>query len=220
LKVRRGTAAHDLEHRCYRPLARSEDGAGEQDLYVLPHWSGKDGGKDANNTGECDWSPRSGGRWRASGAAPSATASCWCTWADRVPALHRSPPPHCMVCLPLKALIDNIQPHGWAPHARQPRMGLAAQGKEGVSQGWGFGAGRAKAKAGNHPDRVDSHQQVEAFIPPQTVTPADSGKPGQPTSPETLGIPCGDARAIQRFRQAVLSARIWTRCRKHTTRVS
>ena len=32
LKVRRCTAAHGLEHRCYRPLTRGKDGAGEQDF--------------------------------------------------------------------------------------------------------------------------------------------------------------------------------------------
>ena len=108
-------------------------------------------------------------------------------------------PPHRMVCLPLKALIDDIRPQGWAPHTWQPRVGLAAQGKEGVGQGWVFGAGRAKAKAGNHLDWVDGQQQVEAFIPPQTVTPADIGQPGQPAGPATLRIPRRDARAVQRF---------------------
>ena len=35
-------------------LTRSEDGTGQQDFHVLPNGSGKDGGKDSNDTGEGD----------------------------------------------------------------------------------------------------------------------------------------------------------------------
>ena len=54
LKVQCGTTAHNLEDRGHRPLPRSKDGASEKDFDVLPYRSGKDGGKDANNTGEGD----------------------------------------------------------------------------------------------------------------------------------------------------------------------
>jgi hypothetical protein len=54
LKVGRGTAAHNLEHRRHRPLPRSKDGAGEEDFHVLPHRAGKDGGQDANDTDKGD----------------------------------------------------------------------------------------------------------------------------------------------------------------------
>jgi hypothetical protein len=54
LKVRRGAAAHDLENCRHRPLARGEDGPGEEHFDVWPHGSGKDWGKDANDTDEGD----------------------------------------------------------------------------------------------------------------------------------------------------------------------
>src|SRR5262245_20690302 len=40
-------------------------------------------------------------------------------------------PPHRLVGLALKALIDDIGTTGRGSHARQSRMGMAAQGKEG-----------------------------------------------------------------------------------------
>ena len=54
VNVRRGAEAHDLEHRRHRPLARGQDSAGDEDFHVWPHRWGKDGGKDANDTGERD----------------------------------------------------------------------------------------------------------------------------------------------------------------------
>jgi hypothetical protein len=54
LKVRRSAAAHDLEHRCHRPLARGQDGASEQDFHVWPDRSRKDGDEDANDTAKGD----------------------------------------------------------------------------------------------------------------------------------------------------------------------
>src|SRR5262249_18459014 len=54
LKVRRGTASHHLENRRDCPLPRRKDSTGQQDFHVLANRSGKDGGKDANDTGEGD----------------------------------------------------------------------------------------------------------------------------------------------------------------------
>jgi len=45
LKVRGGAAAHALQSRRHRPLARGENGAGEADLHVVPNRSRKDGAK-------------------------------------------------------------------------------------------------------------------------------------------------------------------------------
>ena len=75
------------------------------------------------------------------------------------------PPPPRMSRLPLKAFVDHIRPQGRSPHTRQPRVGLTAQGKKGVRQWLVLGAGRAKAKTGNHPNGIDRQQQMEAFIP-------------------------------------------------------
>src|SRR5918992_2117818 len=58
------------------------------------------------------------------------------------------PPPR-LVCLSLKAFIDDVGTQGGAPPTQQPWMGAAAQGKAGLRQGLVLGAGRAKAKAGN-----------------------------------------------------------------------
>lgn len=54
LKVRRGAAAHDLEPGAHRPLAWGENAPSEEDFGGWPHRSGKDGCKDAKNTGEGD----------------------------------------------------------------------------------------------------------------------------------------------------------------------
>jgi hypothetical protein len=54
LKVRGVAAAHALQYRRHRPLAGGEDGAREEDYHVLPNRAGKDGAKDANDTGEGD----------------------------------------------------------------------------------------------------------------------------------------------------------------------
>ncbi len=45
LKVRRGAAAHNLEHRCHRLLTWSKDSTGHQDFHVLPNRSGETGAK-------------------------------------------------------------------------------------------------------------------------------------------------------------------------------
>src|SRR5215510_487326 len=64
------------------------------------------------------------------------------------------PPPRGMIRLSLKALVDDIGATGGGSHARQSRMGIATLGKKSVRQGLVFGTGRAKAKASNHPHRV------------------------------------------------------------------
>src|ERR671917_422549 len=68
------------------------------------------------------------------------------------------PPPR-LVCLPLKAFVDDVGTQGGTPRTEQPWMGPAAQGKEGLRQRLVFGTSRAKAKAGNHPYGVDRQQQ-------------------------------------------------------------
>src|SRR4029434_9177221 len=55
-------------------------------------------------------------------------------------------PPGLLVGVSFEALVNDIRPTGWGAHARQPRMGMAAQGKEGLGQRLIFGAGWPKAK--------------------------------------------------------------------------
>ena len=54
LKVGRCTASHKLENRRHCSFPRSQDGTGHKDFHVLPNRSGKDGGKDSNDTAEGD----------------------------------------------------------------------------------------------------------------------------------------------------------------------
>ena len=84
-------------------------------------------------------------------------------------------------------------------HGRLAWMGMVAQGKERLREGLGFGACRTKAEAGAHPQRVDCQEQMEAFIPAQPVAPANSSEAGQPAHATVLGIPRGDARAVEGF---------------------
>ena len=107
--------------------------------------------------------------------------------------------PCLLIGLSLEALVDHVGPTGRRSHTRQAWMGLAAQSTEGFCQGLILGAGAAKAKARDHPDRVYDQQQVEAFILPEPVAPADSSQPRQPASAPALGVPRGKARAVQGF---------------------
>jgi hypothetical protein len=60
-------------------------------------------------------------------------------------------PPCHLIDAALETLIDDVGPAGWSAHARQARVGMATQGKERLCQELIFGAGRPKAKAGDHP---------------------------------------------------------------------
>src|SRR5262245_62012576 len=111
---------------------------------------------------------------------PPATQRLW-PWGLAIP-LGRTEdlsagglPPLRLVHLPLKALVDDIGATGGGSHARQPRMGLAAHGKEGVRQRLVFGARRAKGKAGDHSYGVDRQEEMQPFIPTQAVAPANIG---------------------------------------------
>ena len=63
-----------------------------------------------------------------------------------------------------------------------------------------------KAKARYDADRVDRQQQVEAFLPAQTIAPAHIRQPRQPACTATLGIPGRDAGTVERFIGAMLGA--------------
>src|SRR5262245_16846439 len=117
----------------------------------------------------------------------------------------RGLPPRHMIRLPFKALIDDIRPQSRAPYTGQPRMRPTAQGKEGLRQRLIFGTGGSKAKAGIHPNGVHRQQEMESFIPAQSVTPTDIGQPRQPSGPPTFGIPRGNARTVQCFIRTALA---------------
>src|SRR5215211_5578843 len=112
-------------------------------------------------------------------------------------------PPARMSSLSLEAVIADIRaqrglPDAWAAGVRRP-----TQRKEGLGQGLILGTGRAKAKAGNHPSRMDRHEQVEAFVPAEAVAPADIGPARQPAGAPALGISRRHRRAIQGFIEPV-----------------
>jgi hypothetical protein len=100
-------------------------------------------------------------------------------------------PPGDMMRLALKALIDDIGAQGWPPHTGHPRVGEAAQGKEGVGQGLVFGARRATGKAGNHPYWVDCQQEREACIPAKRLLQPISASPGSHPAPRRLASRVG-----------------------------
>jgi len=106
-------------------------------------------------------------------------------------------PPHRMVRPSVQALVDAIRPPGRRPHTRELRVGLAAPGKEGRRQRGLFGTRRPTAKASDPSDGGDGQQQVASCIPAQPVALADRGQPGHPAGPTPLGIPRGNARALQ-----------------------
>jgi hypothetical protein len=54
-------------------------------------------------------------------------------WTDDLGTI--DPPPDLLVGVPLAALINDIRPAGRGTHARQARVGMAAQGKERLRQG-------------------------------------------------------------------------------------
>src|SRR4029453_14221291 len=93
--------------------------------------------------------------------------------ADDVGAI--SPPPGHLVGLPLETFIDDIGSAGWGTHTRQTRERMAAEGKERLCQGLILRTRSPKPEAGDHPDRVERQEGVEALIPAQAVAPAAIG---------------------------------------------
>ena len=85
--------------------------------------------------------------------------------------------------MPLAAFetfVRYVRSQGWCAHTKQSGIGSVPQAKEGVSQRLIFGAGRAKSETGDDAHRVNSHEQMEPFVPAQTVAPADVGQASQP----------------------------------------
>lgn len=93
----------------------------------------------------------------------------------------------------LKALIGDIRDVGGGSDTGQLRMGLRTYRKKGLCQGWVLGAGRGKTEPGNHPDRADRQQQMQALVPTQAVAPADVGLIGNHPCPRRLASRVGAA---------------------------
>ena len=56
----------------------------------------------------------------------------------------------------------------------------------------------------NHSLGIDGNEQVESFVPAETVAPADVSLARQPARTPSLGIPGGHSRTIQSFVGAIL----------------
>src|SRR5262245_65310718 len=63
----------------------------------------------------------------------------------------RGLPPGLLVGRSFEALVDTIRPPGRGPHARQARVGRAAQGKERLREGLILRTRRPTTEAGEHP---------------------------------------------------------------------
>src|SRR5215470_6529564 len=91
-------------------------------------------------------------------------------------------PPRPLVGLPLKALIDDVRTLCKHPDTSQARMRLTAQSKKRLRPWLLLETGCPAANTGAHASRVHRQQQINAFIPAQTLAPADSDQTEQPTN--------------------------------------
>jgi hypothetical protein len=122
--------------------------------------------------------------------------------ADALGAI--GPPPGHLIDVPLETLVDDGWPTGRGTRARQARVRIATQGKERLREGLIFGACRPKAETGDPLRGIDRQEQMAALIPAQPVAPANSGQAWQSARAAALGIPRGDAGAVQGFVRASL----------------
>src|SRR5262252_2408971 len=109
-------------------------------------------------------------------------------------------PPRPLVGLALTALVDAIRTPRGSPATGQARRGKAAPGHTRLRPRLLLGAGGPTPQAGDHPDRGDGPQEGAPCIPAQPVPPAHVGQPRQPPCPPALGLPRGEARAVEGFR--------------------
>ena len=98
-------------------------------------------------------------------------------WAENLGAIGL--PPGLMVGVPRAALVDDIRPTGRAAHARQARVGMAAERKARLRQGLLFGTGRPTAEAGAHSPRgVTARSPGKPAYQPSRWLPPISASPG------------------------------------------
>src|SRR5712692_3849787 len=133
---------------------------------------------------------------------PAFSLAALMRWGDDLNAcLHL---PASVWLLASKAFICYVVALGRQPSTRQTRTGMLASRKQGRGQQLVVCTGCPKAKAGNHPHGINAQQQMEAFVPAQTITPAYIGLACQPAAASTFGIAGHRRGTIQRFIQAVL----------------
>ena len=87
----------------------------------------------------------------------------------------------------------------WAgrPRPTPLRLWEAAEGKKRVGEQLVLRTGRAKSKARDNAHGVDREEQVNAFVPPQPMAPADMRQPRQPAGAPAFGIAGRNTGAVQ-----------------------
>jgi hypothetical protein len=129
-------------------------------------------------------------------------------------------PPHRLVRLALKALIDAIGATGGGSNAGQPRRGRATQGTAGLGQGGALVLAGPKPKPVSAPTGVTASSRWHPAYQPRRLLQPLSARPGNQPAPRRLasrGGPPELSRASEAQRGAAKSA---TRCRKKATSAS
>jgi hypothetical protein len=116
----------------------------------------------------------------------------------------RGPPPCRLVGLPLATLSDDIRAAGWGTNTRQPRVGIAAEGKEWLRQRLLLRTRSPTPAAGDPSQRGDRQEEMEALIPASAVAPPYSGSAREPARTTALHLPRRDGGAVQGFVRALL----------------
>lgn len=98
-----------------------------------------------------------------------------------------------------KPFVSDIRALSGLSTALQTRGWSVSGCKHGLGQLLVMDTGRAKAKAGNHPHRSHTEQEMEAFVPPNAITPATIGLTWQPSCPTALGITSHGGCTIEHF---------------------
>ena len=106
--------------------------------------------------------------------------------------------------MPSKPLSTTYSPGAGMPKRWSLGWGRWRKAKKSSASIWVFGAARCKSEAGDHSLGIDGNEQVESFVPAETVAPADVSLARQPARTPSLGIPGGHSRTIQSFVGAIL----------------
>src|SRR6266446_327957 len=98
-----------------------------------------------------------------------------------------------------KAFVSHIRSLSGQAAASQLGRRRLASGKQGRSQVLVVGTRAPKAETRNHPLCGDAQQKVEAFVPPDAITPADICLTRQPAQAAPLRITGHHSHAVQDF---------------------
>src|SRR6266478_4297813 len=118
--------------------------------------------------------------------------------------MRRSHQIHLMLLLPAssrslsgKAFVSHIGAlSGQSCTGQTRRWGLSSS-KQGFGQRLIVSTGGSEAKAGNHPERSHTQQQMEAFVPANASAPANVGLTRKPSYTTSLGITRHGSRTIE-----------------------